>query len=324
MRNIHIPLELPKDNLSLSDISFTSTALRRSDGDITLEVFSPQEILEDFEARFPRVFETFTRVGIHPTKSFPILNPYTETLETEDFTNIGEHCIAVGYAASKLVVALAQTDFMQEEEAERIIERALVHDLNKPYEIMRRKFMGGDATEQIYTPTAYEKLRPLLFETGVSHDTASYLMAAGQETGHNSLKDFIALGEGGIVGTIPGRLAEKVVHLADNMTFTSTPRAAHQKPVTAFLTPKDRIFASGFIEKYPWMWSKGLGVNDSGSVKEISDVSSLPKDLTLLGNYAELQVLVSRALAREFQLYLEPTSTEDPALFILNLIRDKR
>jgi len=69
------------------------------------------------------------------------------------------------------------------------------------------------------------------------------------------------------------------------------------------------------------MWSKGLGVDESGSVKEITDVSSLPNDLTLLGNSAELQVLVSRAIAREFQLYLEPTSTEDSAAFILNLIR---
>ncbi|MCB0334261.1 MAG: hypothetical protein KDD55_12220 [Bdellovibrionales bacterium] len=293
---------------------------QQEENDITLQLFSPKDVLEDFEARFPKVFELFARVGIHPTKALPVMNPYTGEIETEDFTNIGEHCVAVAYAASKIMEALVQADVVEQSDADYVIERALVHDLNKPYEIMRRKAMGPDVPKEVYSESAYEKLEPLLLEMGISEEMVAYLVTAGKETGHNSLKDFIALGEGGVTGIVEGRIAEKVVHLADDMTFTSTPTKEGQEPVTAFLTPKERIYASGFIEKYLWMWKEGLGVDESGTICEVADVNSPEDGITPLGNYANLQVQVAQAIARELMLNLGVTN-RNPAIFIRDLIR---
>ncbi len=316
MREIHLSPSTPLDAKALE-----FGAPGHQETDISVQLFSPKDVLADFEARFPKVFELFARVGIHPTKSLGIHNPYTGKQETEDFRNIGEHCIAVGYAASKIMDALVRAGVAEQSDADYVIERALVHDLNKPYEIIRRKAKGMDVPEEVYSASAYDKLEPLLLELGVSEEMVSYLVHAGKETGHNSLKDFLALGEGGVTGITRDMIAEKIVHLADDMTFTSTPQKEGQEPVTAFLTPKDRMYASGFIEKYLWMWKEGLGVDDSGTICVVDDVRLPNEGITVLGHYANLQVQVSHAIAREFQLYLDPSSSQEAAAFIRDLIR---
>ena len=63
---------------------------------------------------------------------------------------------------------------------------------------------------------------------------AEYLVQAGTETGHNSLRDFIVVNDAGYAGIVNGRVAEKIVHVADDMTFTSMPRRLDDKPVTLF------------------------------------------------------------------------------------------
>lgn len=236
----------------------------------------------------------------------------------ESFANIGEHCISVGFLTSRICGALVGAGLIQESDADGIIERALIHDITKPFEILRRNAVKSGLLQDAYTPAAYEALRPLLIESGLSSELANYLVNAGKETGHNSLKDFIVAGPNGLQGIVKDRIAEKIVHLADDMTFTSNPQPG-EPAVTYFLTPQERMDASNFRSRYGFMWSEGLALDSNGKIVALRDLAAAGKEHQMLGNYADLQIKVSTAIAREFQLYLNPASTEPAELFIKRL-----
>lgn len=284
--------------------------------DTEVKIFNPLLHLEEFEGRFPKELALFRAVGIHPQVLANIINPYTLKPATESFSNIGEHCLAVGYCASKIAQALCSAGLIDEAARDWVTSRALVHDLTKPYEIMRR---SAKELGDVYSVTAYDKLRPLLIDIGVAEEMAEYLMVAGRETGHNSLKDFIVCGPNGFDRLVPGKLAEKVVHLADDMTFTSTPKG-YDKPITAFLTCWERMLASQFLEKYPFLWTEGLGRSEDGALKPIKDLSLEQAGVKVVGTYAELQVRVANAIARQIQLLLEPSNKLPPENFVRTLL----
>lgn len=275
----------------------------RVDSDI--HHFDPLSRLAEFESQFPNELALFKTVGIHPTAAQTVQNPYTGMSAADNFTNIGEHCLAVAHCAEKISGALVQAGLITVEDARWIVQRALVHDLSKPFEIMRRDAQRSGASIEVYSVSAYEKLKPILLASGVSDELAEYLVCAGKETGHNSLRDLIVAGPDGFAGLVTGRLAEKVVHLADDMTFTSIPKGG-AKPITAFFTCWERMLASNFIEKYPFLWREGLAAESGGEIAAVGDVSNTAPGQRLLGHYAELQVLVANAIAREIQLLLSP------------------
>ncbi len=299
-------------------------ALNRSSGslhftDTEVKPFDPLSQLAHFEREFPEQMKLFRLVGIHPTESTNPLNPYTKELSSENFSNIGEHCIAVAHCASKIASALVKQQLITEEDAHWITERALVHDLNKPFEIMRRNAQKVGLAEDVYSVSAYEKLKPLLDEAGIPPELSEYLIKAGAETGHNSLKTFIIAGPDGFEGLVRGMVSEKIVHLADDMTFTSNPKDG-QRPITVFLTCWERMLASQFIEKYPSLWNEGLVASDDGSITGVRDLKQIPEGHKVIGDYAELQVRVANTIARELQLLVDPGSREKPESFIRRVV----
>ncbi|MFN5062766.1 MAG: HD domain-containing protein [Pseudomonadota bacterium] len=287
--------------------------------DTEVKPFDPLSQLDRFEIEFPEQMKLFRLVGIHPTESTNPINPYTKATSTENFSNIGEHCIAVAHCASKIAALLVQQGLITDEDARWITERALVHDLNKPFEIMRRYAQKAGLAEDVYSVTAYEKLKPLLDEAGIAPELSEYLIKAGAETGHNSLKTFIVAGPDGYEGLVSGMVAEKIVHLADDMTFTNNPKEG-QRPITAFMTCWERMLASQFIEKYPFLWNEGLVASDSGAITGVRDLKQIPEGQKIIGNYAELQVRVANSIARELQLLVDPGSPEKPESFIRRVV----
>jgi len=177
---------------------------------------------------------------------------------------------------------------------------------------MRRNAKRQGLEEEVYTVSAYEKLKPHLLKLGISEEIADYLVQAGSETGHNSLKDFITVDESGVVRLVEGKTAEKIVHLADDMTFTSTPLREEESPVTLFLTPWERMLASRFIEKYGFMWEEGLGVNASREIVTVEDIHKPDPGVEILGSYAELQKQVAHAICLELRNRLEQPNSNEP------------
>jgi len=303
------------------DIAAQTAAALSREPDVQLRLFVPERASSELSARFPHVFALFERIGMHPQRPGEAFDPYTNQPARESFHNIGVHCVAVAHAAAKIAGAMVRAGVIDAAAGDLIVERGLVHDVSKPFEVMRRDarrsgLIGDDA----YSISAYEKLRPLLVENGFRPDTAAYIAGAGSETGHNSLKDFVLAGPEGTIRLIEGAIPEKIVHLADDMTFTSMPLKEGEEPVTMFLTPWERMLASRFIEKYPWLWKEGLGRLEDGALAPIKDVNNPAPGVLVLGDYASLQVQVAAAICRELQLYLAPGSGEEPERFIKRLI----
>ncbi|NMC62439.1 MAG: hypothetical protein GYA55_04655 [SAR324 cluster bacterium] len=105
-----------------------------------------------------------------------------------------------------------------------ICERALVHDLNKLVVTIRKNAKGACLGEDVYSISAYEKLKTLFIEAGISESFAEFMTEAGSKTGHNSLEDFIEIGLDDYRGLVHGKIAGKRVHLEDDMTFTNNPQ----------------------------------------------------------------------------------------------------
>lgn len=284
-----------------------------------IKSFDALSHLDQFEAEFPEQMKLFRLVGIHPVDHVAPVNPYTQKASDESYSNIGEHCIAVAYCARKIASLLQAGGVLSAEEVRGITERALVHDLNKPFEIMRREAKKAQLLDEVYSVSAYEELKPLLTKAGISEEVSEYLVQAGSETGHNSLRAFIVAGPNGIEGLVSGMLAEKIVHLSDDMTFTSRPADGHH-PVSVFLTCRDRMLESRSAEIYPSLCTRGLGVDSVGSIVPILDLNEVKDGHSVLGTYAELQPLVANLIAREVQLFLDPENRELPENFVRRMV----
>lgn len=204
---------------------------------------------------------------------------------------------------------------MTELDVESVTKRALVHDIAKPFEIMRKKRLSGPTLPAAYIPSAYEQLAPLLVELGFDRALSEYIAFAGQETGHSSLSKFITV-KNRKVKLASGMFEAKIVHLIDDMTFTSIPKPG-ERPITAFLEPWPRMLAAGFPVQYPWLWTKGLALGKDKSISECA-TNAVPDDAMLIGHYADLQVFVSEAICKEFAKLLG--LSREPVKQILSLL----
>jgi len=89
----------------------------------------------EFQEKFPEAMNILDITGVSPFGSKEMINPYTKESDLEDFSNVGRHCVAVAYAASKIADALGVSD----EERRKIISSAILHDGDKRIEVMRKK-----------------------------------------------------------------------------------------------------------------------------------------------------------------------------------------
>lgn len=89
----------------------------------------------EFQEKFPEAMNILDITGVSPFGSKEMINPYTKESDLEDFSNVGRHCVAVAYAASRIADALGVSD----EERRKIISSAILHDGDKRIEVMRKK-----------------------------------------------------------------------------------------------------------------------------------------------------------------------------------------
>ena len=66
-------------------------------------------------------------------------NPYTGEIDSEDFANIGRHCMAVASTAEKIANHLLSQGAIAQDQMADIIKSALLHDGDKRLEVMRKK-----------------------------------------------------------------------------------------------------------------------------------------------------------------------------------------
>src|SRR5258708_17215194 len=205
--------------------------------------FNSEKAVTEYAARFPMEMAILRLGGVYPGEtSEGIKNPYTGEQEKEYFGNIGEHCFAVAHCADVITNKVVGDDNPQKK---KIISRALVHDAAKGFEVMRKKAVNAGILTDAYSITAYETIRPMLETQRVAQDIIDYMTNAGSETGHISLVSFVEIQDGTPTLKTRDNLAEMIVHLADDMTYTPVTKAGG--PIkTCYVTMEEKMQLSDF------------------------------------------------------------------------------
>jgi hypothetical protein len=281
------------------------------------------DIQKRYEKDYPQAMSILRLGGVYPGEHQVITNPYTGREHDAYFGNVGEHCMGVGEAAEAIANAIPD---LEKKQIQNITERAIIHDSTKRYEVMRRDIIrgkkGADTTSgTAYTASAYESIRPILQAQGVKPNVIDYMANAGKETGHNSLPDFIVLNEKGEPSLNPKRtLAEKIVHLADDMTYTPVANKG-EHPVTSYLTASERMVASDFPNRYKFLYKEGFGFDEYGNPVLVDDATEINNTLTQIKTYAQWQTYIAKEIAndlvQQMRLKVQP---DNPEYLIKNLL----
>lgn len=280
----------------------------------------------EYKEKFPQVMQIWEIAGIHPRKQAPMLNPYTDELDPEDFSNIGWHCISVAYCAESIVQALLRENKISLEESNLILEKCLVHDANKRFEVFRKKAQKAGKINEVYTEKAYQTMLQKLKQSGIEdEEILEYITVAGKETGHNSLGNFMRVRQDGTEYLDPNfSLSEMIIHLADNMVHSPLPGS--EETDTFFVKFIDRAQLSKFFEKYPFLYEEGFGFDLEGAVvflKNIAEIHNQIEEITkplFAKEYIEWQQLASFLIARHLQSLISSSCSHDPEEFAVNLV----
>ncbi len=271
--------------------------------------------LNFFEQLFPGEMRLLEHLGIHPLASTPLTDPFSKSGAKTDFRNIGEHSIAVASAARVLSKLLVEAGTLPMREHRRVVQRALLHDAFKPYEIMYRRAHGDQVDTSACRAAA---LAPLAKERLPSY-LLQQLLTAGAEVGHENIRVHLRW-EGGQPRLKSNLLSEKIVFFADAITASSVPSGS-ARAETFFTTSEERMNrCSG---RYLFLWNDGFALNDRGVIEAVTGVDNLPSSWKSLGSHAELQMFAAREIAKELSGYLLPGGVEDPheaEEFLLRLI----
>lgn len=279
-----------------------------------------EKAVPEYAARFPMEMAILRLGGVYPGERIEgFTNPYTGEVDNEYFGNVGEHCVAVAYAAEVLARNVLGVDNPQ---STNIVRRALVHDSTKRFEVMRKKAVKAGVIEDAYSPKSYETIKPVLEAQGVASDIVDYMANAGSETGHNSLTSFVQIEEGTPSLRTQDNLPEMIVHLADDMTHTPITQAGETAD-TYYLTAEERMHASDFPHRYPFIYKEGFGFNEQGKPVLVKDVAQTNEGLTHIKTYAEWHVWVANEIAAHLTDIISPnTPRKEAGQFLKQLVNE--
>lgn len=281
----------------------------------------------EFKKNYPNAFAVLELGGVHPDKNEPMHNPYIEGENDKgDYRNIGEHCIDVGIVADKISSALQSTGSIDNELHEQIVERALIHDANKRFEIMRSNAQKAGKLIDVYSQTAYETMFSILEKNGHTGQEMEYIKSAGKECGHGSLVDFLELDNNGVPSLQKGKtLAEMIVHLADDMVASplrdrATGELLTKNTNTEFVTVAKRQENGNFPSRYPFLYKEGIAFDQEGKAVVVKDVQEAQeKKLRSFNTFAYWQEKTSSLICTKLQSLIEPNSTIEPNEFIATI-----
>jgi hypothetical protein len=274
----------------------------------------------EFERDYPQAFEVMKIGGVHPGEKQEIFDPYSKTIDRKDFRNIGEHNISVAICANFIAEKLFSLGIIDQKTKDYIVNRALIHDANKRFEIFRRDAAKAGRLEgpDTYSVQAYEAVSGILKELYPDNKLVDEISLAGKETGSTSMLDFLVIDEDGKVSLRSDlTVAQLVVHLADDMT--ASPLPGEEGP-TRFLTFKERSEAGKFKERYPSFYQKKFGFDEEGKPSYLNDRQD--SNLFNLKSEAEWYFVTTHLVAEKLQALVDPNSKEDPELFIKRLVNN--
>lgn len=290
----------------MSEINRESESLKSSVSMVWL-----MNLATEMQEKYPEAMNILDITGVSPFGSREMMNPYTGEADLEDFSNVGRHCVAVAYAAQKMADAL----WVSEEQKDEIIKSAILHDGDKRIEVMRKKAKKAWVEIDVYGEEWYKTIETIFSDKGLDSGVFSMIQSMGGMTGHNSLKKFLIMKDGKIQLNPERTLTEMIVHIADDMTHSSS---GEDGETTQYVSFEKRAELSKFAEKYGFLWQEGFGVSEENGIQEIKDVAQNWGDV--VKHFYDWQNVVFVMICDHIQDQIDPTNSEYAVKFILDII----
>jgi hypothetical protein len=281
-------------------------------------IFDPHILIKKCEAEFPDEMTCLHIGGVYPTGSDFELDPYTGKPLTRSYANLGDHNLAVGFAAMLLTAPLVP-QILTAEEAQDTVARALIHDCTKALEIMRDQAGIDDA----YSRESFrESGRILLERERATPQLVKRMVEAGSEWDQEVFIKLFEIREDGNVALKPGHLDLKILMLTDDVARTKRPDLG-QESGSVFVTPYERVTIGKWSTLYPFYLVNGVGVKDNQQIVLVSDVKNPEPGVEVLGNYLEMRLYVDTLISRELQLLIDSQDTSAPQQFIKRFLNER-
>lgn len=267
----------------------------------------------EFQEKFPEAMNILDITGVSPFGSKEMVNPYTKESDIEDFSNVGRHCVAVAYAASKIADALGASN----DERRKIISSAILHDGDKRIEVMRKKAKKAWVEVDVYGEEWYKTIETIFSDEGLDPQVFATIQSMGGVTGHNSLKKFLIIKDGKLQLNPERTLTEMIVHIADDMTYSAP---GEDGEVTQYVSFEKRAELSKFAEKYGFLWQEGFGVSEENGIQEVKDVAQNRGDT--VKHFYDWQKVVFEMVCDHIQKQVDPMNSRDSVEFLLGIINN--
>lgn len=282
-----------------------------------IQPFCSRSLLDRFSVSHPRSLDILRAGGILPDTITVLRDPLTGEEAIEDFSNIGDHSLAVGHAASKICDALVSVGALTQSQGNQIVHRALIHDAGKGLEILTEQATNRLISDQ--ASDTFEKVR-ILKDNLQSFQTQ--LENPGVEAGFENLKNFLEVNLAGKRALRRGLLEEKIVRVADDMTASVLP-TSFTPAKSYFVSPRERVVLSQFHIRYPKLYRQGLGIKrglDGSHMVELNNIHDHKPNTIVLGSYVSLQIFAAETICEELKSYLAPSEKTDATSFVRSLI----
>lgn len=291
----------------------------------------PTRYFQQFELCYPAEMEILRAVGIHPTDSQKQLfvDPFRNVTVEDNFSNIGEHGVAVAVTAGIIANVLKEAGVLSDQDVRWVVSAALLHDSSKVYDIFLNKALNGGllTREEYFSEEIWDRAKPLLMARGLSAESAhKVLHEYGADAGGrpDCIRRFLTVTTDGLHGIMKDKLLVKIVHLADDMTC-STPPGCPPTGRHWVLTPMERVSGAFAGKKSPWAWEAGLGVSADNQLVQVEKVATPAEGVRVLGSYIGLMVWISNLIAQEVSLLLsdEATKGESPEIMMKRFVNER-
>lgn len=266
---------------------------------------SLSEAFYHFEEIFKESRDIFKVLGTHPeSKLCTIANPWGDQLN-ESFANVGLHCAGVALVALAISTQLHQHKIITNSERYKIVSKAFLHDVLKPFDVYLAKALRGDkiTLAEYYSPEIFEPVINILISAGIESGTANALVHnTGREVNVRECPDlYLRKDINGEVKLLPGNLTEKVILLSDNSCQTSF--VADEERWSLMLA-RSRLIVSDSDQRYPWASKAGIGFNSKGYPVTVLDPASDLLDNKPFFPFHDMLIWLSEHIAIEFAQFL--------------------
>ena len=281
------------------------------------------KLAELYREKYPEEMHILDITGVSPFWTKEMTNPYTKVIDTEDFSNVGRHCVSVGFAASKIADAMIEKGLITQNTKEEIIKTALLHDGDKRLEVMRKKAKNAWVRDtdgnsiDVYGEAWYKTIESVFSEKWLDPQILGTIKTMGGMTAHNSTKNFLVIDNWQLVINPERTLAEMIVHIADDMTHSST--GVHTE-TTTYVSFEDRARLWDFEKRYSFLWQEGFSVSSRG----ITPIKNI--DTYILDNEDEVHhfydwmKITFEMICQNLQQKLSPESNEISVVFMVWLV----